>query len=466
MELEALILPLKAESKNFNLSIAGAAAGVTALIGTMGAAIKMTFNWADEMDSLQDVMGGTNKQAAALNFTLRKSGTATDTLAKGMVILEKSLVKSNGQLDTAGTALKNFGINIFDSNGGLKDQNVLLDEVALKYSEFGTQQEKVNYLTEVFGKSGAGLIDFFDTLAADGGIDVVAEKVEKLGLAIDPNRYEQFTRNIEELKLAGLGLAVGFTEQVMPMFERLMEIVTSGNIGPELLKLAGEFGTWVENIDWKAVTDKIVGGLNSVDWAKVGSNFAEGTKTAVGEIGRFLKEFGWWELGNSLASMANNLFFGLFGQTEASAQKIIKTTLNQIASDIEDWINKVKAYLSGLGFIDVNFKLTSLPKFDMSHNATGPNSNAAQAANTPGVSAGNYTYNPGTGQYTLNRASGGPVIAGQVYNVSEFNHAEQFTPGVSGRVDPIRNNQPVEARIDEDKLARILISALQQGALG
>ena len=65
-----------------------------------------------------------------------------------------------------------------------------------------------------------------------------------------------------------------------------------------------------------------------------------------------------------------------------------------------------------------------------------------------------------------NRASGGPVIAGAEYNVAEFFQPEVFTPSVSGRVDPMRGeSQTVVARLDEERLARIIVSAIQQGAM-
>src|SRR5690242_3779731 len=108
MLLDDLTIPIKADTKGFNGALGLVAVGVGAMVASMGLAINATFKWADELDSLQDVMGVTNKTAAALNFVLRKSGTDTETLSKGMVILEKGLVKANGQLDVAGKALKNW----------------------------------------------------------------------------------------------------------------------------------------------------------------------------------------------------------------------------------------------------------------------------------------------------------------------------------------------------------------------
>jgi hypothetical protein len=293
-------------------------------------------------------MGVTDKTAAALNFTLRKSGTATDVLTRGMTILEKGLVKADGTLDTTGKALKTWGINVLDVNGKLKDQGVLINDISERYSQFSTQQEKVNFLTEVFGKSGANLIDFFDTLAQEGGIDAVTKKVEAFGLAIDPNRYEQFSRSLEELKLIGLGLAVQFTEKVMPVLEKFLGWFTTfaqnpdpkkalhdidnfisgildemlaqvdvwlANGGPE--ELSDKVISWIDDlgtgpdtsirsisaaqrlfdalvkafkeIDWSgigtAIDEKITDAINSLDWAGAGDTFGTSLGTALtGEI--------------------------------------------------------------------------------------------------------------------------------------------------------------------------------------
>jgi hypothetical protein len=238
LNLEKLVLPLEVNGAAFNTGIKAAVAGAAALVAAMGVAIKATFDWAQELDSITDVLDVTDTTAAALNFTLRKSGVATEVATKAFVILNKGLVDAKGKLDATGKALKEWGINVFDANGVLKDQTTLINDVAQKYGELGTQQEKVNFLTEVFGRSGAELVDFFDTLAADGGIDAVTKKVEALGLAIDPNRYEKFNRNLEELKMIGLALAVGFTEKVMPALEKFLGWFTKFASNPSVAGFA------------------------------------------------------------------------------------------------------------------------------------------------------------------------------------------------------------------------------------
>lgn len=248
IQLEKLVATLELDTKLFKAGAAAAVAGVAAVVAGMGVAIKATMDWAADIDSLGDVMDGTNEQFAALAFVARKSGVGVDKLTRANVILEKSLLKANGTLDTNGQKLRQYGIHVKDANGLVKDSVQLTDEIAEKYKELGTQQERVNFLTEIYGKSGADMIDFFDTLANEGGIDKVTEKVKNLGLAIDPARYEQFNRNLEELKLIGLGLAVSFTEKAMPAIEKFLEMVTDFAADPDLGKLAKRADTFIGNM--------------------------------------------------------------------------------------------------------------------------------------------------------------------------------------------------------------------------
>src|SRR3990167_4048900 len=162
--------PLKAGAKL-------AVAGVAAVVAGITIAVKATMDWAKDLDSLGDVMDGTTDGLAALGFVARKSGVGVDAVAKANVLLNKSLLKSNGTLDVAGKKLKEYGIDVKDANGNVKDSVQLTDEIAQKYAELGTQQERVNFLTEIYGKSGAQMVDFFDTLVAEGGIDKVTQKV-------------------------------------------------------------------------------------------------------------------------------------------------------------------------------------------------------------------------------------------------------------------------------------------------
>src|SRR5574341_1689702 len=105
IKLQDLVSEIKLEdklspnTKGILNALKGVAAGaglVTAAVGAItvgfGKMVDITFDWANRMDSVQDIMGGTTEQAAAFNFVLDKSGTDVNTFTQGMTILEKGLV--------------------------------------------------------------------------------------------------------------------------------------------------------------------------------------------------------------------------------------------------------------------------------------------------------------------------------------------------------------------------------------
>ena len=256
MLLEKLVIPIGFDTGMLMASI-------DAVIGLVSGAVDRTREWAEGMDALGDVTGMSSDKLAAWSFVAKKAGVEIETLSNATVIMAKGLLDSTGELSTTGKALEDFGITVRDVDGNIRDQSALMDDIGKKYAEFGTQTERVDFLTNVFGRSGAKLVDVFDTMAAEGGIDKVKQKVEGLGLVLDPTQYEEFQRNLNEVDLTFTGLANTFTGPLLPAAESLLRTFTDwlqspwvanaiAGIGEKLGTLASDIATGVETGDWDA----------------------------------------------------------------------------------------------------------------------------------------------------------------------------------------------------------------------
>lgn len=256
MILEKLVIPIGFDTGMLMASI-------DAVIGLVSGAVDRTREWAEGMDALGDVTGMSSDKLAAWSFVAKKAGVEIETLSSATVIMAKGLLDSTGELSTTGKALEDFGITVRDVDGNIRDQSDLMDDIGKKYAEFGTQTERVDFLTNVFGRSGAKLVDVFDTMAAEGGIDKVKQKVEGLGLVLDPTQYEEFQRNLNEVDLTFTGLANTFTGPLLPAAESLLRTFTDwlqspwvanaiAGIGEKLGTLASDIATGVETGDWDA----------------------------------------------------------------------------------------------------------------------------------------------------------------------------------------------------------------------
>ncbi len=303
MILEKLVIPI-----GFDMGLL--LEGVNAIQGLITGAIERTQQWAEDMDRLGDVTGMETDKLASWNFVVKKAGVDADTFSNSVVIMAKGLLDSSGELSTTGKALQDFGVDVLDTGGKVRDQSDLMDDIAKKYAEFGTQTERVDFLTNVFGKSGTKLIDVFDTLAKEGGIDQVRKKVEDLGLVLDPNQYEEFQRNLNEVDLTFTGLANAFTGPLLPGAEAILQTFTTWLQSPwvadgirQIGEALGTLITDISNGDWQklwadiapvldpvALTQAFQDWIASVDWGGLSTTFATwisnvdwagGTKAAI-----------------------------------------------------------------------------------------------------------------------------------------------------------------------------------------
>lgn len=256
MLLEKLVIPIGFDTGMLM-------AGIDAITGLVTGAVDRTREWTEGMDALGDVTGMSEDKLAAWSFVAKKAGVEISDLSSATTIMAKGLLDSTGELSTTGKALQDFGIDVLDAGGNVRDQSVLMDEIGKKYAEFGTQTERVDFLTNIFGRSGAKLVDVFDTMANEGGIDQVKKKVEALGLVLDPTQYEEFQRNLNEVDLTFTGLANAFTGPLLPGASSLLETfikwiqspwIADGiaNIGEKLGTLASDIATGIDTGNWDA----------------------------------------------------------------------------------------------------------------------------------------------------------------------------------------------------------------------
>jgi len=467
MQLEGLVIPI-----SFNTAMLSK--GVDMITDLIGNAVSATFDWAEGMDKLGDATGMNAEQTAAWSFIAQKAGVSVDTLANSTVILQKGLFDSKGELSTTGKALEEFGVSVRDSSGNVKDQSTLMNDIAAKYATFGTQTERVDFLTNIFGRSGAQLVDVFDTLAQEGGIDAVEQKVKNLGLAIDPNRYEQFNRNLEELKLAGTGLAIQLTEALMPALESMLtwaqqfQGMTPEQIFQRMVEIiAGlpeKFSEWAKSINWELVSQDLINGINSIDWNAIGQWVGTSAQLIADGLITIFSGIDWagvfGAIGTAFMEFATGLVGGDFESFKAvwtanwEQLKTIATTLmdmmktnfqnalNNIKTAFTNAFNSIKNTISNSISGAVNDAIAALESLGNAVISAVGGGVASVPGNASGGYAGGMTWVGENGPELVSLPSG-----------SYVNHNQ-----ASNRM----SNQPTQAYIDYDELGRVLARVLGQ----
>jgi hypothetical protein len=531
--------------------IAAVTATVTAVAFGMKKAIDTTIKWGDELDALQDVTNLTNDEAAGLNILLRKHGVEAATAAKSLTILNKNLVDANGYLASTGKALKTWGIKVKNTNGQLKTNAELTQEVADKYAELEPGAERVAFVTDVFGKSGAELNDVLLDLA-ENGLTKYIDKAKELGLNLNADDIQAYKQSLEDMQTAWESIQIFIGSKLLPIAKKFTEWLTKEAI-PAISKFVqnavGEFEkgglsgltTWLD--------EQLATALDNVDWEGLGGKFGdflEGVLTnGVGQVdvpkslealGRGLSDFfagalgadkmGGWDAYWQAWAEGNTQMDAKFRESQSkmdayweanpptkSLEATLKRGLDNGKKQLDTWTNSLMTWgqKTGLTMVTamnnleqtITEKLRTIGKtfYDRAMHWTqqmskGFNDNKGGLINAIGnlvqeingvlkkiitaftisvklpswlgggsTGTGSVgTHNTG-GTGNKGRASGGPVIAGQSYNVAEFYNPEVFTPNMSGRIDKMNSPEMQTVRVqnwndfDYNRLASEVVKA-------
>jgi hypothetical protein len=365
------------------------------------------------------VLGGENMLLTFTSIGKEVFPRATETILDMSTALNQDLKSSAIQLGKAlndpiqgVTALRRVGVQFSD------EQETMIKKMVESGDLMKAQTYILDELQKEFGGSAKAAGATF------GG-----------QLEILKNKLSDVKENIGNALLPVLGtLADKFSKLIdSPQFKKVVDTV---------IKKLGELGTWIEtNLpSWLQTFEDVFTGKTSIS-----SVIEEGATTAGTKFGEFIDKFfgienmdkakeGGKSIGRTIVDAVSNFF--------ASATGVDKF------GGLQNWIAALDNYLIKEAKRLGNDFVTTLQKAlqgAIGISATNPGRN---------VMGGNTTTSGGGGGGNKGRASGGPVIAGQSYNVAEFYKPEVFTPNTSGRIDNKQETR-VSVDIDYNRLAKV-----------
>ncbi|MBK8663233.1 MAG: hypothetical protein IPN18_16130 [Ignavibacteriales bacterium] len=131
-----------------------AAAGATALVGVLGAAIKSQIDYADKMQNMSMRTGIAVESLSKLAYVAQQSDTSVETLQKSMKFLNTSIYDVSKGNTNAIDKFKEFGIQIYNVDGTVKSAEQTLIAAADDYVKLDSEAAKTALAVQLFGKAG------------------------------------------------------------------------------------------------------------------------------------------------------------------------------------------------------------------------------------------------------------------------------------------------------------------------
>lgn len=194
----------------------GAVAAVAAL-GALSLAVGKAIDNADEIRDLSIRLGTSTETLSAFGYAASQTGTDLDTLGRGMKILAKNAADALKPTSEQAQIFDALGISVTDVTGKLKDQSVLIPEIATAFKGMEDGTTKTALALALFGKSGTDMIEFLNQ-GADGLADF-EDKARSLGVVIDSETAaaaDEFNDILGDLKAIVSGGALTIAKELLP----------------------------------------------------------------------------------------------------------------------------------------------------------------------------------------------------------------------------------------------------------
>lgn len=175
------------------------------------------------------------------------SGTAMDAIGGSLAKLSKGLAGVDDETAGATKALQFLGIRAKDVSGNLRDPAEVMNDVALKLSEFEDGAGKTALAMELFGKSGASMLPFLKDLAEnqDLNIRLTAQQIEEAD-----NASKALARMKAETGFVAQTLVTAAIPSMTVLAQELKQVLfgTDDAVGGILrLRTDGSLTTWGQN---------------------------------------------------------------------------------------------------------------------------------------------------------------------------------------------------------------------------
>jgi hypothetical protein len=245
---------IEARALKFGKFLGGAiAAGATAAAAGLFAVTKEAIDFADHLNDLKERLGISAEALSGWAYAAKQSGTDIDALGVGLKKLAKNMAEALDPKSQQAGIFKALGVEVKDANGNLRSLEDVLPEVAQKFKEMDNATTETALAMELFGKSGADLLEFLNQ--GQDGIEELRSKARELGVELSDNTLtaaDEFNDRLADLKTLGLAAGVQLADKLLPAITDLVNEFRDG------VKDGGAFGEiikWIGDQAQAAVTD-------------------------------------------------------------------------------------------------------------------------------------------------------------------------------------------------------------------
>ena len=229
----------KAE-KSFNQIASGAKLAIGAF-ATLSAGsgfasfIKQQIDAADQLNKVSQKVGIAVEDLSKLKYAASLADVDISALQVGLVKLSRGAVEASQGTGEAKEAFDAMGISVKNTDGSIKTNSELLNEVADRFAGYADGANKAELAVRLFGKSGADLIPLLN--GGSAAIKQAGDELQRFGGVVTKEaamNAELFNDNITRLTTVAGAFGKNIANAILPYLTRMSEellIARSNGLG-------------------------------------------------------------------------------------------------------------------------------------------------------------------------------------------------------------------------------------------
>jgi hypothetical protein len=196
---------------------------------------------ADRLDELSQRIGVSVEDLTRLQWAAQMSGASADTLTMALQKLSLNMANSKDPANESAAAFKALGIDITDTDGSMRSQLEVMNDVADAFAGFKDGANKTAIAVQLFGRSGAELIPMLN--GGSQSIKAFAAESDKLGNTLSTNTAKaaaEFNDHLDRMAARASSVAKAIATPLLANLNALFSALERGVDRANLGSLAGD----------------------------------------------------------------------------------------------------------------------------------------------------------------------------------------------------------------------------------
>jgi phage-related protein len=207
-----------------NGAFKGLAIGIGAITASMGLMLRSTMDNADTIMQLADITGLSAERLQELQYVGAKVDVELETMTGSQSKLIKAMAAAQGGAKTQSDAFKTLGVSVTDSNGNLRDSNVVFMEAIDALGKMQNPTEQSALALKIFGRGAMEL----NPLIKAGSTEIanLTEEARKSGAVISGESMgaiDKFGDSTAAMKLQLTGVISQAFVPLMPQLQKMSD---------------------------------------------------------------------------------------------------------------------------------------------------------------------------------------------------------------------------------------------------